>query len=107
MNIDGNIHPFLLVKRRQLGTVLAFMVSVIALLLPKMVILSKVLKPRLIATFIAVVGFGILFIGSVLLLLVSLGISLVEIFLSVDAISIELRDFEKRIQKAKVGLNIS
>lgn len=43
------------------------------------------------------------FIGSLLLLLASLGISLVEIFLSVDAISIELRDFEKHIQKAKVG----
>lgn len=45
----------------------------------------------------------ILFIGSLLLLLASLAISLVEIFLSVDAINIELRDFEKRIQKAKNG----
>jgi Protein of unknown function (DUF2721) len=45
----------------------------------------------------------LLFIGSLFLLLASLAISLVEIFLSVDAISLELRDFEKRIQKAKTG----
>lgn len=45
----------------------------------------------------------ILFIGSLLLLLASLAISLVEIFISVDAISIELRDFEARIQKTKIG----
>lgn len=47
----------------------------------------------------------VLFIGSLFLLLISLGISLVEIFLSVDAISIELRDFEKRIKKTKIELN--
>jgi uncharacterized membrane protein YraQ (UPF0718 family) len=46
-----------------LGTVLAFMMSVIALSLPEMVILRKVLKPRLIGTFIAVVGGGILLVG--------------------------------------------
>jgi uncharacterized membrane protein YraQ (UPF0718 family) len=43
--------------------VLAFMMSVIALSLPEMVILRKVLKPKLIAVFIAVVGSGILFTG--------------------------------------------
>jgi uncharacterized protein len=53
----------LLGKGAALGTVLAFMMSVIALSLPEMVILRKVLKPRLIATFVAVVGFGILFVG--------------------------------------------
>ena len=53
----------LLSKGAALGTVLAFMMSVIALSLPEMVILRKVLKPRLIATFIAVVGVGILLIG--------------------------------------------
>lgn len=53
----------LLGKGAALGTVLAFMMSVIALSLPEMVILRKVLKPRLIATFIAVVGIGILLIG--------------------------------------------
>jgi uncharacterized membrane protein YraQ (UPF0718 family) len=53
----------LLEKGAALGTVLAFMMSVIALSLPEMVILRKVLKPRLIGTFIAVVGLGILLVG--------------------------------------------
>jgi uncharacterized membrane protein YraQ (UPF0718 family) len=50
-------------KGAALGTALAFMMSVIALSLPEMIILRKVLKPRLIATFIGVVGAGILFVG--------------------------------------------
>jgi uncharacterized membrane protein YraQ (UPF0718 family) len=50
----------LLGKGAALGTVLAFMMSVIALSLPEMVILRKVLKPKLIGVFIAVVGGGIL-----------------------------------------------
>jgi uncharacterized membrane protein YraQ (UPF0718 family) len=53
----------LLGKGAALGTVLAFMMSVIALSLPEMIILRKVLKPRLIATFVAVVGLGILLVG--------------------------------------------
>ncbi len=53
----------LLGKGAALGTVLAFMMSVIALSLPEMVILRKVLKLKLIAVFIAVVGTGILFTG--------------------------------------------
>ena len=53
----------LLGKGAALGTVLAFMMSVIALSFPEMVILRKVLKPRLIAVFIGVVGCGILFVG--------------------------------------------
>ena len=53
----------LLGKGAALGTVLAFMMSVIALSLPEMIILRKVLKPRLIATFIAIVGLGILIVG--------------------------------------------
>ena len=53
----------LLGKGAALGTVLAFMMSVIALSLPEMVILRKVLKPQLIATFIGVVGTGILLVG--------------------------------------------
>ncbi len=53
----------LLGKGAALGTVLAFMMSVIALSLPEMVILRKVLKPKLIAVFIGVVGCGILFVG--------------------------------------------
>ena len=55
----------LLAKGAALGTVLAFMMSVIALSLPEMVILRKVLKLRLIATFIGVVASGILLVGYV------------------------------------------
>jgi uncharacterized membrane protein YraQ (UPF0718 family) len=53
----------LLAKGAALGTVLAFMMSVIALSAPEMVILRKVLKPPLIATFVAVVAAGILIVG--------------------------------------------
>ena len=55
----------LLEKGAALGTVLAFMMAVIALSFPEMVILRKVLKVRLIATFIAVVAAGILLVGYV------------------------------------------
>lgn len=55
----------LLAKGAALGTVLAFMMSVIALSLPEMIILRKVLKPRLIAAFIGVVASGILLVGYV------------------------------------------
>ncbi|MBK7470040.1 MAG: permease [Betaproteobacteria bacterium] len=55
----------LLAKGAALGTVLAFMMSVIALSLPEMVILRKVLKIRLIATFVGVVATGILIVGFV------------------------------------------
>jgi uncharacterized membrane protein YraQ (UPF0718 family) len=37
--------------------------AVIALSLPEMIILRKVLKPRLIAVFVGVVGCGILIVG--------------------------------------------
>lgn len=53
----------LLGKGAALGTVLAFMMSVIALSLPEAILLRKVLKPRLIATFFGVVGFGIIIVG--------------------------------------------
>ncbi|MBP8173090.1 MAG: permease [Aeromonadaceae bacterium] len=53
----------LLAKGAALGTVLAFMMAVIALSLPEVVILRKVLKPRLIATFLGVVTCGILLVG--------------------------------------------
>ena len=52
----------LLAKGAALGTVLAFMMSVIALSAPEMIILRKVLKPRLIATFVGVVATGILLV---------------------------------------------
>ncbi|HOE42897.1 MAG TPA: permease [Rhodoferax sp.] len=55
----------LLDKGAALGTVLAFMMSVIALSLPEMIILRKVLKVRLIATFVGVVATGILLVGFV------------------------------------------
>ena len=50
-------------KGAALGTVLAFMMSVIALSAPEMIILRKALKPRLIATFAGVVATGILLVG--------------------------------------------
>jgi|SRR5208283_4290245 len=53
----------LLEKGAALGTVLAFMMSVIGLSLPEVVILRKVLKLPLIGTFVGVVGFGILIVG--------------------------------------------
>jgi uncharacterized protein len=53
----------LLAKGAALGTVLAFMMSVIALSLPEMIILRKVLTIRLIGVFVGVVGCGILAVG--------------------------------------------
>lgn len=53
----------LISKGAALGTVLAFMMSVIALSLPEMIILRKVLTIRLIAVFVGVVGAGILAVG--------------------------------------------
>ena len=53
----------LLGKGAALGTVLAFMMSVVALSAPEMIILRKVLTVRLIAVFIGVVGTGILAVG--------------------------------------------
>ena len=53
----------LLGKGVALGTVLAFKMSVIALSLPEFIILRKVLKPRLIAVVIGVVGVGIMTVG--------------------------------------------
>lgn len=55
----------LLAKGAALGTVLAFMMSVVALSLPEMVILRKVLKPKLIAVFASVVATGIVVVGVV------------------------------------------
>ena len=53
----------LMEKGAAMGTVLAFMMSVVALSLPEMLILRKVLKPQLIAVFIAIVGTAIIFTG--------------------------------------------
>ena len=53
----------LLGKGAALGTTLAFMMSVIALSLPEMIILRRVLTLKLIAIFVAVVASGILAVG--------------------------------------------
>jgi uncharacterized membrane protein YraQ (UPF0718 family) len=53
----------LIAKGAALGTVLAFMMSVIALSVPEMVILRKVLSTRLIVVFLAVVAAGVLAVG--------------------------------------------
>jgi uncharacterized membrane protein YraQ (UPF0718 family) len=53
----------LMEKGAAMGTVLAFMMSVVALSLPEMLILRKVLKLHLIATFIGIVGIAIIFTG--------------------------------------------
>ncbi|NTV65430.1 MAG: permease, partial [Oscillochloris sp.] len=53
----------LMAKGAALGTVLAFMMAVVALSLPELIILRRVLKPQLIATFVGVVALGIIAIG--------------------------------------------
>ena len=55
----------LLGKGAALGTVLAFMMSVIGLSLPETIILRKVLRPQLIAAFVSIVAVGILIVGYV------------------------------------------
>ena len=52
-------------KGAALGTVLAFMMGVIALSAPEMIILRKALKPRLIVTFVSIVALGIMIVGYV------------------------------------------
>jgi uncharacterized membrane protein YraQ (UPF0718 family) len=53
----------LLEKGASLGTVLAFMMAVIGLSLPETIILRKVLKLRLIFTFVGIVAVGIIIVG--------------------------------------------
>lgn len=53
----------LMEKGAALGTVLAFMMAVIALSLPEVIILRRVLKWQLIAVFLGVVGGGIIVVG--------------------------------------------
>ena len=50
-------------KGLAMGTLLAFMMSVVALSLPEMILLRRVLRPQLLAAFIAVVAVGILATG--------------------------------------------
>jgi uncharacterized membrane protein YraQ (UPF0718 family) len=53
----------LLSKGASLGTVLAFMMSIIGISFPEIVILRRVLKPKLIAVFVGVVTVGIIIVG--------------------------------------------
>ena len=46
-----------------MGTSLAFMMAVTALSLPEAILLRRVLKPKLLAVFITIVGLGIVFTG--------------------------------------------
>ena len=50
-------------KGLPMGTLLAFMMAVVALSLPEMILLRRVLLPKLLATYIAIVGSGIIFVG--------------------------------------------
>ena len=46
-----------------LGTALSFMMAVTALSLPELIILRKVVKPRLLVYFVAITGVGIIIVG--------------------------------------------
>lgn len=46
-----------------MGTALSFMMAVTALSVPEMILLRRVLKPKLLAIFITIVGIGIVFTG--------------------------------------------
>lgn len=53
----------LFLKNVPIGTILALMMSITALSLPEMIMLSQVLKPKLLTVFIGVVACGIIIIG--------------------------------------------
>lgn len=53
----------LLAKGVGVGTVLAFMMAVTTMSMPSLVMLSKVVRPKLLATFVAVVTLGIIVMG--------------------------------------------
>ncbi len=50
-------------KGLPMGTALAFMMSIVAISTPEMIILRKVIKPKLIAIFVGIVSVAIIFIG--------------------------------------------
>lgn len=50
-------------KGLPMGTLLAFMMAVVALSLPELILLRRVLKPQLLAVFVGVVGSGIIAVG--------------------------------------------
>jgi len=53
----------LFAKGVSIGTILTFMMAVTALSLPSMIMISKVVKKKLMITFISIVSFGIILIG--------------------------------------------
>ena len=53
----------LLIKGAELGTVLAFMMSVTALSLPSIIMLRKAVKPKLLVLFISICTIGIIIVG--------------------------------------------
>lgn len=53
----------LFAKGVPIGTILALIMSMTALSLPEMIMLSQVLRPRLLATFVGVVALGIMIVG--------------------------------------------
>jgi uncharacterized membrane protein YraQ (UPF0718 family) len=53
----------LVTKGVGIGTVMSFMMAVTALSLPSMIMLSKVVKPKLLGVFVGIVSVGILIIG--------------------------------------------
>ena len=52
-------------KGAQLGTVLSFMMAVTTLSLPSLIMLKKAVKPKLLALFISICVFGIIFVGCI------------------------------------------
>ena len=60
----------LMEKGASLGTVLAFMMSVVGLSLPEMIILRRVLKPKLLGVFVGVVALAIILTGYLFNLLI-------------------------------------
>ena len=53
----------LLSKGAMLGTILSFMMAVTTLSLPSLIMLKKVIKPKLLATFIVICTIGIIIVG--------------------------------------------
>ncbi len=53
----------LVAKGVGIGTVIAFMMGVTTMSIPSLVMLSKVVKPKLLATFIAIAAIGIIIVG--------------------------------------------
>jgi uncharacterized membrane protein YraQ (UPF0718 family) len=50
-------------KGLPMGTLLAFMMAVVALSLPEIILLRRVLLPKLLLTYVLIVGAGIIFVG--------------------------------------------